>query len=166
MAKKAIQSSMAAAWRILICNLCALITIRAGHRLSCIIQKLIASVILQLFFRLPCAFHQPMHADLPGIPPSNRQHVYASTAQLLPPEIWTNVLSLLPRPALQHTAVSLSRALPAAEGVGGVRELFKHLRITRDIQATQLMVKLRRLGDNDGEKAKDAAMSLTSLAWR
>ena len=108
--------------------------------------------------------------SMPGNPPnlssSSRQHVYASTAQLLPPEIWAHVLWQLPPSALQQTVLSLSRALPAAKGIGDRRELFKHLRISRDNQAKQLVVKLRRLGNEDGAIAKEAARSLTGLAWR
>ena len=111
-----------------------------------------------------CAlFHQPMPADSLSV---DKHDLHASTAQLLPPEIWAHILSSLPSSALQHTAVSLSRAIPAAKGVSDITQLFRHLVISRDNQAKQLVIRLRRLGDQDGIKAKQAAISLTGLAWR
>lgn len=47
----------------------------------------------------------------------------------------------------------------------GTQHLFSHIRITRDIQAQQL---IRRLGPrfDDASTAKEIAKSITGLAWR
>lgn len=52
------------------------------------------------------------HAHQNGRPaPTSRQRLASSTG-LLPPEIWSLVLEQLPPSELQHTALSLSRAIP------------------------------------------------------
>lgn len=96
-------------------------------------------------------------------PPSSTPARYASVYDLLPPELIDNVLSHLPRSALQHTALALTRAVPTA-GVT-LQHLFTAIRITRDEQAVQLV---KRLGPRspDASAAKQCATSLSCEAWR
>lgn len=91
---------------------------------------------------------------------------YASTAQLLPPELWSAILNQLAASDLQSVIVALSRALPAAEGIKETNKLFRHIVLLRDNQATQLILKLRRLDPDVAQRAKEAACSVTGLAWR
>ena len=85
---------------------------------------------------------------------------------LLPVEIWEAILQHIPRDALQHTALSLSRAVPdILDESLLLRYLFRDIRIHRDTQTAQL---IRRLGPrfSDAATAKLAVESFTSLAWR
>lgn len=89
---------------------------------------------------------------------------HASNANLLPPELWAQVLNQLHEDDLQHTALALSRAIPSS-GVT-LKHLFTHLRITRDKeQANQL---IRRLGPRypDADLVKRLVVTIANRAWR
>jgi hypothetical protein len=94
----------------------------------------------------------------------NKDVLYASSATLLPPEVWDAVLSYLHADDLQHTALALSRAIPQS-GVT-TKRFFTHVRITRDqAQVNQLV---RRLGPRfpDAPALKRLVATFASRAWR
>ncbi|GAA5928010.1 uncharacterized protein JCM15063_006057 [Sporobolomyces koalae] len=79
---------------------------------------------------------------------------------LLPPELWDHVLSFLPAPELQTTALALTRAYPSAEVSPAL--LWRNLRLTREGQAWQAIHKLRQLDPT----AKRAIRTVTATAFR
>lgn len=95
---------------------------------------------------------------------AQRGVVYASRSSLLPPELWNQVLLQLDEDDLQHTALALSRALPLA-GVT-LKHLFTHLRITRDKQQANQLI--RRLGPRfkDADFIKSLVVTFANRAWR
>lgn len=95
---------------------------------------------------------------------TNGYAAHTSSTSLLPPELWAQVLNQLHEDDLQHTALALSRAIPNS-GVT-LKHLFSHLRITRDRdQANQL---IRRLGPRyqDASFVKQLVITFANRAWR
>ncbi|GAA5999033.1 uncharacterized protein JCM10292_003273 [Rhodotorula paludigena] len=78
-------------------------------------------------------------------------------AAQLPPELWDHVCSFLPADSLQHTALALSRALPATPLSPAT--LCRHLRISRPDQAWLATAHLRAHDD-------DLAAAVHSVAVR
>lgn len=89
---------------------------------------------------------------------------YASSATLLPPELWDLVLQTTSPRDRQATALALARALPASDA--SLIHLFAHLRISRDEkQATQLYQRLGPRRD-DAVELLAAIRTCTVDCWR